>query len=161
MGSFAARGLFEEAHEVGGNAIEISVAVGRYDAKQALAGFLGEVGLLEDALGRVNVGEVEGGSRVAGIENGRQTHSALERPNHDSVHLVVGDVADLSEIYRIYDLVVAVILVSVEIFRLSTVTWANLVRTCNIAKGEGAACRVQRCAYRSSGRRESRLAVRP
>lgn len=48
-------GLLEEAHDVVGNATEITLAIGRDDAQKTLTSFLGKVGLLEDTLGRVDV----------------------------------------------------------------------------------------------------------
>ncbi len=75
VGVLASCGLLEEAHYVAGDTAKIALAVGRDDAEQTLAGLLGEVGLLEDALGGVDVGEVEGGARVARVEDGRQPYA--------------------------------------------------------------------------------------
>lgn len=61
----AGGGLLEEAHDVVGNATEIALAVGRDNAEETLAGLLGKVGLLEDALGGVDVRKIQCGSRVA------------------------------------------------------------------------------------------------
>lgn len=50
---------------------------------------------------------------MARIENGSQPHAGNKRLDHDAVHLIVGDVAVLSEIDGINDLVVAVGLIAV------------------------------------------------
>ena len=79
---FVARGgLLEERHRSRRHAAYIATGVGRHDTEQTLAGLLGEVGLLEDTLGGVDVGEIQGSSRVAGVENCRETHTRLERPH--------------------------------------------------------------------------------
>lgn len=70
MGIFAATNLLEEANDLGSNSTEVALAVGGDDAEKALTGFLGEVGLLEDALGRVDVRKIESGSRVTRVEDG-------------------------------------------------------------------------------------------
>lgn len=80
----------------------------------------GKIWFLQDALGRIDVRQIESRPGVAGIENGRQPDTALQGPNHDSVHLVICDVAGLSEVDRVYDFVVAVGLVAVKILGLST-----------------------------------------
>lgn len=113
MRIFTTSSFLEEAHEVIGNAAEIAPLVGRDNTKQTLAGFLGQVGLLENALGRVDVRKVEGSSRMARVEDGRQPDPRLERLHHDPVHLIVRYVADLPEIDGINNLVVAIGLIAV------------------------------------------------
>lgn len=119
----ARRGLLEEAHDVAGDAAHVAARVGRDDGEQALAGFLGEVGLLEDALRGVDVGEVEGGAGVARVEDSGEADAGLEGGHHDAVHFVVDDVAHLAEVDGVDDLVVAVGLVAVQVFGLASVTW--------------------------------------
>jgi hypothetical protein len=118
MRILAARSLLEEAHDVARDTTEVALAVGRDDAEKALAGLLGEIGLLEDALGGVDVGEVEGGSRMARVEDGCKPYSARERPYHDAVHFVVCNVSDLAEIDWVDNLIEAVFFVAVEILGL-------------------------------------------
>jgi hypothetical protein len=118
----ARRGLLEEAHDIIRDAAHVAARVRRDDTQQALAGLLGEVGLLEDALGRVDVGQVERGAGVARVEDGGQAHAGLQGGHHDAVHLVVDDVAHLPEVDGVDDFVVAVGLVAVEVFRLSAVS---------------------------------------
>lgn len=118
----AIRGFLEEAHDVAGHAAHVAARVRGYDGEEALAGFLGEVGLLEDALGGVDVGEVEGGAGVAGVEDGGEADAGLEGGHHDAVHFVVDDVTDLAEVDGVDDLVVAVGFVAVEVFGLASVT---------------------------------------
>jgi hypothetical protein len=146
--------LLEEAHDIARDATKISLAVGRDDTKQALARFLGEVGLLEDTLGRVDIWEVESGPRVAGVEYGRESYTSRQGRNHDSVHLVVRDVPILPKIHGVDDLVVTIRLVSVKVFCLSTVTW-------NLSVSERREMTECMPSYQNSGRTASRLASRP
>ncbi len=57
---------------------------------------------------------------MARIEDGGKANAPLQGTHHDPVHFVVRDVADMAEIDRINDFVVAVVFVSVEIFGLTT-----------------------------------------
>lgn len=123
IGIFAVCSTLKEAKDVLGDTAKVALAVRRYNAEKALASLLGQIGLLEDALGRVYIGQVEGGSRVTGIEYGRQPHATSQRLDHDSVHLVIGDMTVLSEVDGVNDLVVAVGLVAVEVFCLSTMAY--------------------------------------
>jgi hypothetical protein len=118
MGGVSLSGFLEEPHDVVGDAGQIALAVGRDSVQEPLASLLGKVGLLYDALRRVDVGEVESCARVARVEDGSEAHACLEGPDHDSVHFVVCDMAVLAEIDRIDDFVVAVGLVAVEILCL-------------------------------------------
>lgn len=113
MGILALGSLGEEAQAGLEHTTNVAPAIGGYDAEQVLASLLGEVGLLEDTLGGVNVWQVEGGARVTRIEDSRQAHAGLQRPHEDPVHLIVCYVADLTEVYGVYDLVVAIVLVAV------------------------------------------------
>ena len=115
------RGFLDEAHEVARHAAHVAARIGRDDGEQALPGFLGEVGLFEDALGGVDVGEVQGGAGVAGVEDGGEADAGLEGGHHDAVHFIVDDVADLAEVDGVDDLVVAVWFVAVEVFGLASV----------------------------------------
>lgn len=110
---FAVGGLLKEAHDIPSNAAEIAALIGRNNTEQALAGLLGQVGLLEDTLRRVDVRKIESGSGVARIKNGCQTDSCLERSYHNPVHLIVRYVTDLAEIDRIDNFVVTIRFVAV------------------------------------------------
>jgi hypothetical protein len=46
----------------------------------------------------------------------------MQRPHHDSVHLVIGDVTDLAEVDRVDDLVESVLLVSIKVLSLTAMT---------------------------------------
>lgn len=87
-----------------------------------MAGFLGEVGLLQDTRSGIDVGKVEGGTGVAGVEDGGKTNARLEGLHHDAMHFVVDDVTSLSEIDRIDDFVVPIVFVAIEILRLAAMT---------------------------------------
>ena len=113
--------LFEETHGCRSHAADIAAGVGGYEAEEALAGFFGQVGFFEDALGGVDVGEVEGGAGVAGVEDCGQADAGGEGHDEDAVHFVVDDVAGLAEVDGVDDFVVAVIFVAVEIFGLAAV----------------------------------------
>lgn len=118
---FVATGCFlEQRHGRVCHAAEIATRIARNDAQKALSGFLGEVGFLEYTLGRVNVGQIQSRTRVARVKNGSQSNTGLQRHDHDPVHLVVNNVPDLSEVYRVDDLIVAVLFIAIQIGRLTT-----------------------------------------
>lgn len=122
IGGVASCGLLEQAHGGIGNASHVAASVGGDDAEQSLTGLFGEVGFLEDALGGVDVWEIEGGAGMAGVEDGGQADTRLERPDEDAVHLVVDNVAGHAEIDGVDDLVIAIFFIAVEIFGLTAVT---------------------------------------
>jgi hypothetical protein len=61
------------------------------------------------------------------IEDGGESHTGLEGLDHDTVHLVVDNVAGGAEINWVDDLVVTVIFIAVEIFGLAAVSCSELV----------------------------------
>lgn len=117
----AAQGLVGEAHDGRNDAADVAARVGRDGAQGALARLGGQVGLLEHALGRVDVGQVHGGARVARVENGRKPHAGLKRLDHNVVNVVVDNVAGRLVIDGINDLVVPIVLVAVQVLGLSSV----------------------------------------
>lgn len=121
MGFFASGGLLEESDDVVGNAAEISLAVRGNDAEQALAGLLGQVGLLEDTLRRIDVWQVECCAGMTRIEDGGQPYACLQGGDHDAVHLVICDVPMLSEINWVNDFVISIRLIAVKVLCLPTV----------------------------------------
>jgi hypothetical protein len=74
-------GFLEERHSSGRHAAHVATSVGGYQAEQALASLLGEVGLFENTLGGVDVGQIESGSGVARIKDCCKAHTRLERPH--------------------------------------------------------------------------------
>ena len=56
----AGGGLFEEAHSSRGHAAKVATRIGGDDAKQALTGLFGKIGLFEHALRGVNIGKIKG-----------------------------------------------------------------------------------------------------
>lgn len=114
-------GLLDEAHRGGHHAAHITTSVCGDHAEQALTGFLGQVGLLEDTGGGVDIGQVQGGAGVAGIEDCCEADSWLEGSDHDSVHLVVDDVAGSSEINWVDHFVVSIFLITIQIGCLTAV----------------------------------------
>lgn len=70
-------GFLEEAHGSRSHAADVAAGIRRDNAKQALTGFFGQVGLFEYALGGIDVGQIEGGARVAGVEDGGQADTGL------------------------------------------------------------------------------------
>ena len=90
----ASGGLLEEAHGRACHAAHVATSIRTNDTKQALTCLLGQVGLFEDPLGAVDVGEIESGAGVAGVEDGCQTDPRLKGLDHDAVHFVVDDVSD-------------------------------------------------------------------
>jgi hypothetical protein len=63
---------------------------------------------------------------MARIEDRGQTHTRLQWLYHDSVHFVIDNVSDLTEIDWVDDLIVSVLLVSIEILSLTTMTYETL-----------------------------------
>jgi hypothetical protein len=59
---------------------------------------------------------------MARIEDGSQPHTRLERHDHDSVHLVVDNVTNLSKVDRVDDFIIPILLVTIKVFSLTTVT---------------------------------------
>ena len=117
-----ASGCFlEETHSGRSHTAEIAAGIGRDDGEKALASFFGEVGFFENALCGVDVREIEGRARVAGVEDGGQAHTRLKALDHDSVHLIVDDVTDSSEVDRVDDFVIAVLFIAVQIGCLAAV----------------------------------------
>lgn len=117
----AVHGMLAEAHEALEHAADVAARVRHGRAEQARAGLLHQVGLFEDALGGVRVGEIEHGARVARVENARQAHAGLQGCDADGVDFVVDYVAALLEVDGVDGLVVAVVLVAVEVFGLAAV----------------------------------------
>ena len=73
----AADGFLEQAQRCRRHTADVAARVRGHDAEEALAGFFGEIGLLEETLRGVDVGEVEGGAGVARVEDGGQSHTGL------------------------------------------------------------------------------------
>jgi hypothetical protein len=63
---------------------------------------------------------------MAGIEYRRQPDTGLEGGNHYSVHFVVDDVADLTEIDGVDHLIVAIFLITVKVLGLTTMACASV-----------------------------------
>lgn len=105
--------LLEKTHGRARHSAEVAAHVGRGHAEEAFAGFFGQVGLFENALGAVDVGQVEGGAGVAGIEDAGEADARSKGADHDLVHLVVDDVADGAEVDGVDYFVVAVFFVAV------------------------------------------------
>lgn len=120
VGLLASGGLFEESDDVVGNTAKISLAVRGDDAEQALASLLGQVGLLENTLRRVDVGQVERCAGMARVKNGSQPYTCMQGADHDSVHLIICDVPMLPKIDRINDFVISIRLITVEVLCLPT-----------------------------------------
>jgi hypothetical protein len=114
--------LLEQTGGTANHAANITARIARYNAEQSLASFLGQVWFFEHTLGRVNVWEVERGAGVAGIENGGQPDSGLERRNHDTVHLIIHNVTCSAEVDGVDYFIIAIILVTVKILCLTAVS---------------------------------------
>lgn len=65
----ASGGLLEEANKIVGNTTHVALGVRGDDTKKALASFLCQIGLLENALSRIDVGKIKRCARMAGVEN--------------------------------------------------------------------------------------------
>lgn len=107
--------LLEKANGGACHAGEISLAVRRECGEQILRGFLGQVRLLQDTLGRVHVRQIQSGSRVARVEYGRQSHTGTQRAYHNVVHVVVNNMSSTLIIYWVDHVVEAVVLVTIQI----------------------------------------------
>lgn len=117
----AAQRLAGEADDGRDGAAEVAARVRRDGAQRARARLGHQVGLLEHALGRVDVRQVHGRARVARVEDGREPHTRLQGPDHDIVDIVVHNVAVGLEVDGINNLVISVVLVTVQVLRLSSV----------------------------------------
>lgn len=116
------KGSLGEPKHAGGDAAHIAAGISGKGGQEASASFLGEVGLLEHALGAVHVWKVHDRSRVAAVEDGRQTDTGLEWLDDVEMDLVVDNMATLLEVDRVYDLIGTVLLVAVEILGLAAVS---------------------------------------
>jgi len=130
--------LLEESHRRARDPAVVARHQSGGDAEEAFAGFFGEVGLFEDALRAVDVGQVEGGAGVAGVEDAGEADAGGEGLDEDAVHFVVDNVPDLAEVEGVdywlnevssslevgsrcsHTLIVTVVFVSVEVGRLTT-----------------------------------------
>lgn len=119
-------GLFEKARYRGCDATHVSTRVCRHNTQQTLASLLGKIWFLEDTLGAVNVGQVEGGARVAGVENSGQAHPRKKGFYHYEVHVVVDNMASNAKVNGVDNFVVTVVFVAVEIGGLAAVTCETL-----------------------------------
>jgi hypothetical protein len=123
----ATSNLLDKGHNVTRHASHAALvrgcdSVGDCDnTDKAPNGLLAKIGLSKDTLGGVNIWEIECRSGVTRIENGCEAHTALKRPYHNAVHLVVGNMSNLAEVNRVDNLIISVFLVAIEIFRLTAV----------------------------------------
>lgn len=73
VGLVASSRFLEEAEGGRSHAAEVAARVARHNTEQALTRLLGEIGLLENTLGGVNVGKVECRARMTRIEDSCET----------------------------------------------------------------------------------------
>ena len=114
--------FFEKANRGTGHTGKISLSVRREGTEQILRGLLGQIRLFQDSLGGVYVGEVERGSGVTGVKDGREAYTGTERSDHDGMHVVVNNVAGTLIVDGVDDIVKAIILVPVQVGRPTTMT---------------------------------------
>ena len=107
--------LFEEPDRRVGHAREVSLPIGVDRTEQILRCLLGQVGLLEHSLRRVDVRQVQRRSRVARVKDGRQSHTGPQRTHHDSVHIIVHDMPRGAVVDRVDHVIVSVVLVAVQV----------------------------------------------
>ena len=62
---------------------------------------------------------------MARVEDGREPHTGLKRLHDPVVDLVVDEVACFLIVYRVNNLIVPVLLVAIQVFRLSSVACAQ------------------------------------
>ena len=118
----AAKGSLGESEHGAGDTTHVATGVGSEGGQEAGAGLLGKIGLLENALGAVHVGQVHDGARVAAVEDGRQTDTGLQWLDDVEMDLVVDNVPIGLEVDRVDDLIGAVLLVPVEVLGLAAVS---------------------------------------
>lgn len=159
VGLVAAHGRLEQLAEAAHDSAHIALGVRHGGAQETLAGLLGEVRLLEGALGRVHIGKVENGARVARVEDARQAHTGLERCHTYRVDLVVDNVACLLEVDRVDDLIVAVVFVAVRVLCLTAVPYTCLSVCFENRNGKGEESNSQ--TYQSSARTEHHWVAHP
>ena len=113
--------LLEHGHNAVSRTVKVIPCARRYDVEQALSGFPSEVRLLDHTLRRVDIRQVESCCGVARIENSGKTHTGGEGLDHYTVHFVVGYVAGLTEVDRVYHFIIAIRLVALKVLCLSAV----------------------------------------
>lgn len=104
------------------DAARVTPSVRHAHLEEVLARFFREIGLFERSLGGVYVGQIHDGAGVATVKNGCQSNARFQGSDTDGMDLVVDNVTIRFEIDRVYDFVVAVFLVAVEILRLAAVS---------------------------------------
>lgn len=105
------------------NAARVAAGVRHAHLEKVLARFFGKIGLFECALGGVNIWQVHARARVAAVEDSRQSHTGFEGSHANGMDLIVDNVTILHVVDRVYNFVVAVFLVTVEILCLAAVTY--------------------------------------
>ena len=125
---FTLRRFLKESHRRGSHAAHVSASVGRYNTEQALTSFFRKIGLFEHARGGVDVGKVESRARMAGVEYCGEPDTGLKGLDHDTVHLVIDDMACAAEVDGVDYFVVAVFFIAVEIWGLAAVPYNSQSR---------------------------------
>lgn len=112
----------EERLGAGQHHADVPGGVAHEDLGAVARAVLPDVVLLQASiLGPIREGEVQGGTAVAGVEDGRQTTPGRQRSHHDVMHYVVDDGTALLEVDRVDALIHTVDLVAVEVLLLSAV----------------------------------------
>lgn len=115
-----------EIHDRGRDTGNVARSIGRESTEQTLAGFLGQVRLLQNTLSGVDVRQVKDGGRVAGVEDGRKSDTLLQRLDNTEVKLVIDDGASFFVVDRVNALVVAIVFITVLVLDLTTVSYDNV-----------------------------------
>ena len=117
----AAKCCLGDGEQAASHASNIATSIGTNSGKQTLTSLLGKVGLLDHALGAVNIGQIHNGAGVTAIEDASQAHTSLEGLHDSIVNLIVDDVTGGLEVDGVDDLIKAVFLIAIGIFSLPTV----------------------------------------
>lgn len=117
----ARKGRLGQAENGARSASQVSPRVRGEGVEQTRGSFLGQVGLLQDTLGGVDVRKIHDCGRMARVEDGSETDTLSQRLHDVVVNLVIDNVASLLVVDWVDALVVSVILVTVLVFDLSAV----------------------------------------
>lgn len=105
------------------NTTQVARGVCGQSAQETLARFFGQVGLLQNTLGRVDVWQIHDRSAVARVKDSCKAHASLKRLDDAEVDLVVDDVSCLLMVDWVDDFVGAIVFIAVNVLGLTAVSW--------------------------------------
>lgn len=107
------------------DAARVAPGVCHAHLEEVLACFFREIRFFERALRGVYIGQIHDRARVTAVENAGHPNTGFQRGHTDGMDLVVNNMSILNVIDRVYDFVVTVVLVAIEIFCLAAMSWKS------------------------------------